>query len=98
MSKFSPEIVEAVLHHMNDDHLDDSLLIVRAFVDKNATEATMVDFDQTKSFWEYTLNGQTERAEISWPEPISTRPEIRQAVVKLYESACDTLGVEQRPH
>ncbi|HLU63846.1 MAG TPA: DUF2470 domain-containing protein, partial [Protaetiibacter sp.] len=35
MTVFAPEVVEAVLHHMNDDHIDDNLLIVRAFAGRD---------------------------------------------------------------
>ena len=38
--RFDAGVVDAVLRHMNDDHLDDNLLIARAFVpdaDKNVS-------------------------------------------------------------
>ncbi|MGO1919788.1 MAG: DUF2470 domain-containing protein, partial [Microbacterium sp.] len=28
---FDSDVVAAILHHMNDDHVDDNLLIARAF-------------------------------------------------------------------
>ena len=46
---FAPEIVAAVLHHMNGDHPDDNLLIARAFGPDEvagASAATMTSLDE----------------------------------------------------
>ena len=101
MTTFSPEIVAAVLHHMNDDHNDDSLLIVRAFVTPDAVRAVMTDLDSNEGHWDFWVEGSDipETASVAWPSgAITERAEIRREVVKLYENACDALGVEQRPH
>lgn len=54
-SPFDPTIVAAVLHHMNDDHADDNLLIARAFADRAATSARMVGVDGRAGYWVYAV-------------------------------------------
>ena len=98
MPTFSPEITAAVLHHMNDDHPEDSLLIARAFGHTDASSATMTGFDTEGGIWLYTLEGSEIELPISWTAPISERPEIRREIVVLYDAACARLGIEPRPH
>lgn len=96
MSTFSPDVVEAVLEHMNGDHTDDNLLIVRAFADRDAESATMIDVDGRGGRWRYTSGGRELEADVAWSTEISTRPEIRREIVVLYNAACDELGVPRR--
>ncbi len=99
MTRFSSDIVDAVLRHMNGDHTDDNLLIARAFVAPDATASTMVDFDGDGGVWEVTTAGGTPRASVAWPNgPITERAEVRREIVALYDEACAVLGVEPRPH
>lgn len=99
---FSPEIVAAVLHHMNDDHRDDSVLIVRAFGPEGAAgieSATMVSLDERGGDWSFELDGAEATTRIEWPAgTISERPEIRREIVALYDAACERLGLTPRPH
>lgn len=94
MTRFDDSVVTAVLTHMNEDHSDDSLLIVRAFARPDAQSVTMVDLDKTGGEW--VADG--EHLTIPWPIEVTERPHVRQAVVKLYEDACNKLGVPQRDH
>lgn len=99
MTVFSPEVVDAVLKHMNGDHVDDNVLIVRAFSGREATEATMNDLDEQGGTWRYVAEGEEHQLHIPWPSaPLSERPEIRREVVVLYDAACDKLGVTPRVH
>lgn len=98
MPTFSDDVVAAVLHHMNDDHTDDSLLIVRAFADPAASTATMTTLDHLGGTWAYEVDGQTRTATVPWSKEISERAEIRREVVFLYDDACEKLGVEPREH
>ena len=108
---FDPSIVAAVLHHMNDDHADDNLLIARAVGDRGATVARMVDLDGDAGHWLYSVesadtanaNANGEGAgdtalRVEWSAPISERAEIRREIVVLYDRACAVLGLEPRPH
>jgi len=97
---FSPEIVAAVLHHMNDDHTDDNVLIIRAFagVEPDTDTATMTTLDHVGGTWTYTVDGTEHQLTVPWSREISERPEIRREVVVLYDAACAKLGIEPRPH
>lgn len=98
MTVFSPEVVAAVLHHMNDDHTDDNLLIVRAFAGADPESATMTGLDHLGGIWSYTVDGVEATLTVPWTAPISERAEIRREVVVLYDTACARLGIEPRPH
>lgn len=98
MPTFSDDVVAAVLHHMNDDHIDDNLMIVRAFVDESATSARMSGLDNLGGQWEYVIDGETRTATVPWSKEISERPEIRREVTFLYRDACTKLGIDFREH
>ena len=99
MAVFSPEVVSAVLHHMNDDHIEDNVLIVSAFSGRDVRDATMHDLDEHGGTWHYVFEGEQQELHIPWPSgPLSERPEIRRDIVALYDAACGKLGVEPRPH
>jgi hypothetical protein len=96
---FDPAIVAEVLHHMNHDHADDSLLFARAFGDPAASSARMVGVDGTAGHWVYAVDGGAEvPLRLAWSTSISERPEIRREIVALYDRACAELGVDPRPH
>jgi len=95
---FSPEVVTAVLAHMNGDHLDDNLLIARAFGSLDAEAATMTTLDENGGTFSYAAAGEEHEVTVPWAAPISERAEIRREVVVLYERACGILGIEPRPH
>ncbi len=98
MPVFSPDIVTAVLAHMNGDHMDDNLLIARAFGSLDAETATMTTLDENGGTFAYTANGEQAEVTVPWTAPISERAEIRREVVVLYDRACAILGVEPRAH
>ncbi len=96
---FDPSIVAAVLHHMNDDHADDNLLIARAFGERGATTARMVGVDGDAGHWMYSVDDESETdLRVVWSGPITERAEIRREIVALYDRACAALGIEPRPH
>jgi hypothetical protein len=99
MSAFEPDVVAAILGHMNGDHTDDNLLIVRAFANPSATSAVMTGFDGSVATWDATVEGMTREVRIAWPAgPITERAEVRREVVALYDAACVKLGMQPRPH
>ena len=83
---------------MNDDHVDDSLLIARAFGSLDAETASMTDLDENGGTFIYTVGAEQHSVTVPWTAPISERPEIRREVVVLYDRACAVLGIEPRPH
>lgn len=99
--RFDDAVVSAVLDHMNRDHGDDNLLITRAFSgDPGVVSATMVGFDGDGGEWlAQPAQGGERIVRVPWPGgPISERPEVRRAIVALYDEACARLGVDPRPH
>jgi len=98
---FDVSVRAAVLHHMNDDHRDDNLLIARAFGPRtDITGATMTGFDGDAGHWTAeTPEGAVVAIRIPWlGGPITERPDVRREIVALYDQACDRLRVERRPH
>ncbi|CAN5363064.1 hypothetical protein BH10ACT7_BH10ACT7_16080 [soil metagenome] len=83
---------------MNDDHRDDNLLIARAFGSTDAVEATMTTLDGNGGTWSYSAGGAENELVVPWSGPITERPQIRAEIVKLYDAACERLGIEPRPH
>lgn len=97
MTVFDPQSVEAVLAHMNDDHRDDNLRIVRAFGRPQATAAEMVGLDQHGGVWWVETpdeaGGDGSELRVAWPAgPIAGRAEIRREVVALHDEAVRRLG------
>lgn len=97
---FDDAIVSAVLHHMNNEHNDDNLLIARAFGQPTAVGAVMTGFDGDGGEWSVTdAAGISSALCVPWPGgPISERSEVRREVVALHDAACAALGIEPRPH
>lgn len=99
MSTFGAGVVKAVCAHMNDDHTDDSLRIVRAFGRPTATAAVMSGLDADGGVWTATVDGAEAEVRVPWPDgPIGERSEIRREVVALHEQACLALGVVPPSH
>ncbi len=98
MTTFSADTVSAVLTHMNGDHPEDNLLIVRAFGESEPISAKMVDLDENGGTWEYSTDSGEGELRVPWSGKISERGEIRREIVVLYERACELVGIEPRPH
>lgn len=98
MFTFTDDIVAAVLHHMNDDHPEDNLLIARAFGSTDAWAATMIGLDGSGGSWSYLIGDDERELTVPWSSPITERPEIRREIVVLYDAACAKLGIEPREH
>lgn len=99
--RFEPAVVQAILGHMNADHDDDNVLIVRAFGPSgDVASAEMSSFDGDGGDWiAYDADGTARPVRVGWPGgPISERPEVRREIVALYDAACVRLGVAPRPH
>jgi hypothetical protein len=96
---FDEDVVAAVLSHMNDDHTDDSLVIVRGFAEPRATAATMTGLDTEAGEWSAEVAGEKHRVRIPWLGPVSERADIRREVVALYDAGLERLGLPPRqPH
>jgi hypothetical protein len=94
---FDDAVVSAVLAHMNDDHPDDSLRIVRAFGRPHATAAEMVGLDEHGGIWWVETvdeaGGDGSELRVEWPSrPVTERAGLRSAVVALHDEALRRLG------
>lgn len=94
---FSPEVVAAVTAHMNDDHPEDTLLICRALGGRpEATAARMTGLDGDGGDYAVTVDDTEHAVRIPWARPLTERPQIRAEVVRMYQEACERLGVAPR--
>lgn len=94
---FDQDVIDAVTGHMNADHPEDSLLIVRALGDqRDATSAVMTGLDGAGADFEATVEGRPVTVRVPWSKPLTERPEIRLEVVRMYTEACAILGVTPR--
>ncbi|MDH6281604.1 DUF2470 domain-containing protein [Prescottella agglutinans] len=98
MTSFDASVIAAVTGHMNDDHADDNLLIVRAFAEPAATSARMTGLDSESGEWVADVDGTERAVRVRWLGPATDRASIRTAVVELYRAACVELGVEPNSH
>ena len=96
---FSDEVVAAVTRHMNEDHAEDSLLIVRHLGGQpDATSAAMTGLDAEQAVFTARVGGREVGVVIAWSERLTERRQVRAEVVTMYEAACAAAGVEPRPH
>lgn len=95
---FDEDVVAAVLSHMNDDHGDDSLVIVRGFAEPKAKAATMTGLDAEAGVWTADVDGEMHHVRIPWLGPVADRADIRREVVALYDAGLDRLGLPPREH
>ena len=95
---FAPEVVAAVCAHMNDDHPDDCLLIVRGLGGvTDATSARMSSIDDCSAHFEAVTPDGVSPVSVEFPMQVTQRPQLRVEVVRMYNEACAALGMEPRP-
>jgi hypothetical protein len=89
------EVVDAVCAHMNGDHPEDCLLIVRGLGGlPDAVSARMSGLDETSAIFDARLDDATTvRTHVPFQAPVTERVQIRQEVVRMYQDACAALGV-----
>jgi putative heme iron utilization protein len=96
-SPFSTEVQAAVVAHMNGDHVEDNLLIVRALAGQpDATGAVMTGYDEEGARFDATVEDHVVPVLVPWAVPIADRGTIRVEVVRMYRDACEALGVTAR--
>ncbi|MCG5216959.1 DUF2470 domain-containing protein [Streptosporangium soli] len=94
---FTPDVVEAIKRHMNDDHADDALLICRALGDRPAaTAARTTGVDAEAIEFAVVVDGEEVPVRVPWGATLTERAQVRAEVVRLYREACAVLGVPAR--
>jgi len=91
---FTADAVEAIKRHMNDDHPDDALIIVRGLGGRPAATAAVTS-DLDADAIEFEIDGG-ERVRVPWGQRLTERAQVRKAVVGLYRDACRELGLPAR--
>lgn len=96
---FPAEVIEAIARHMNNDHAEDSVLIVRALGGRPAaTAATMTGMDADGIDFSAQVDGQPVPVRIAWSRRLTERAQVRAEVVRMYAEACERLGLPARSH
>ncbi|GHE30577.1 hypothetical protein GCM10017673_36580 [Streptosporangium violaceochromogenes] len=94
---FTPDVVEAIKRHMNDDHADDALLICRGLGGRpEAVGATTADVDAEAITFVAVVDGREVTVRVPWSATLTERAQVRKEVVRLYREACAALGVPAR--
>lgn len=82
---------------MNDDHADDSLLIVRALGGvPDASAANVSDLDGDGVDFAVTVGGAERTLRLPWSRRLTERPEIRAEFVRMYTEAARASGITPR--
>lgn len=91
-SFLTPDVIDAVVRHMNGDHAADNVVICRGVGGRPDVEtATMTGLD------EHAIEFSAETADgaivirIPFDRPLRERPEVREAVAQLFRRSEDLL-------
>ncbi|WP_431729453.1 DUF2470 domain-containing protein [Verrucosispora sp. TAA-831] len=95
---FPPDVVSAVMRHMNTDHADDCRLICQGLGGASAaTAATMSGMDAEAMYFTATVDGDQVPVRVPFSAPLTERRQIRAEAARMYREACAALGVTPRP-
>ena len=85
---FTPDIITAVLNHMNADHTTHSLAIVQTLGNHpNATTAELTALNPAAAVFTATVEGHPVEVHIPWSEPITDRPHFRTEFARMAHQA-----------
>jgi len=94
---FEAEVVAQIARHMNDDHADDNVLIVRGLGGIHAaTSARMSGMDADGMDFAAAVDGIEVPVRIPFSERLTERRQVRAEAVRMYRDACAALGLEPR--
>ena len=96
---FDSETIQSVIEHMNSDHADACLSIVKAFSEHGfaAAQAQLIDMDREGLLFLILTHEGDESAinqnvRINFPKPLRTEAQIRGALVALTRQARQKLA------
>ena len=94
------DAITAITAHMNGDHAEDNVLICRALGGQPLTvAASMTGLDDEAIEFSARLDDGSETVvRVPWSEPLRDRAQVRIEVVRMYQEACEQLGVAARSH
>ena len=91
------EVIAAVAHHMNTDHVDDNLVICRGVGGcTEATAATFVGMTTTVARFSVTVPGGTREIEVPFADEVTERAQVRSEVAGLCHRSAALLGLPPR--
>lgn len=97
MNPFPPDAVDQIAAHMNGDHADDNLLIVKALGGiPTATAARMSGLDADAMEFAAVVDGIEVPVRVPFAERLTERRQVRAEAVRMYREACAALGVDPR--
>jgi hypothetical protein len=95
---FTPDVVTAVMRHMNTDHADDCGVIVRGLGGRPAASAARTSgMDADGMAFVATVDGQLTAVRILFTERLTERRQVRAEAARMYREAFAELGVPPRP-
>ncbi|MFC0531401.1 DUF2470 domain-containing protein [Phytohabitans kaempferiae] len=95
---FTPDVVEAIMRHMNGDHADDCRVIVRGLGGQpDATSAAMSGMDADGMDFLATVDGSAVQVRVPFSTRLTERRQVRGEAARMYRDACAHLGIEPRP-
>jgi Protein of unknown function (DUF2470) len=87
VSWLTPDVVNSVATHMNEDHRDDLLIMISA-QGPDAVVAEVTGLDTTSLHVRAELpDGATQDIALAWPGELTQRSDIRKYVVQLHDQA-----------
>jgi heme oxygenase len=85
---FTPDVIGAITRHMNEDHAEDSLLIVQMIGRlPEATSAVMTGLDADGADFSAQVDGGPEPVRIRWSHRLTERNQVRAEVVRVHDEA-----------
>jgi putative heme iron utilization protein len=95
--EFTPEVVEQIARHMNDDHADDNVLIVRALGGvPTATAARMSGLDPDAMEFAAVVDDIEVPVRVPFSHRLTERREVRAEAARMYREACTALDLPPR--
>ncbi|MDG4797991.1 DUF2470 domain-containing protein [Micromonospora sp. WMMD1082] len=95
---FTPEVVAAVMRHMNTDHADDCRVICQGLGGQpGATAAVMSGMDADGMDFVATVQGAPVAVRVPFSARLVERRQIRAEAARMYREACAALGIAPRP-
>ena len=99
-SRLDPHTVESVIAHMNDDHADACLCIVRAFSPHTqAVQARLIDLDDARMTFRIHQPQDTDQSQsasriitVDFPEPLRDESQIRNVLVDMTRKARELIA------
>jgi hypothetical protein len=94
---FAPNVLTAVMAHMNGHHRDDCILIARAFGGLDVVnDAVLTDLNERGAVFTAVTPDRAADVVVAWARPMVHRSDHRDEMARMYREACARLGVDPR--